>query len=177
MVELRPTVPDVSAIPGVSPISSMGLVLVKSIANLDHAGASFAKAIDVEELPQPGKIAEGGRRYLAGLAPGEWLLFGPKAPIALVSSDLSKIEPASLLCADLSHARIVLALHSGKASDILAAHSPLNTDAVLQPGCCAQTRFGDIRVFLARPRSTDDIVMIFEPSVTAYVTALLGRPR
>lgn len=115
----------------------------------------------------------------AGIAPGEWLVYGPVAAATdVVDEWTAQLAETCHLLADLTHASTVFLVSEADATAALAAHCPLDfSERSFLPGAAARSLFGETHSFIARivaPEPT--FVLIVDQTMARYVVRLLAGP-
>ena len=117
----------------------------------------------------------------ASIAPGEWLLLGPRNALcdlaALIERDL---QGALALVTDLSDGRVGFSLSGPAARDRLASVCPLDLRAKsFPPGAAARSLLGDTGLFLARLPDGDNgpvFRLVVDQTAAAYAARMIALP-
>ena len=127
--------------------------------------------------PATGATIAIGGAICAGIAPGEWLLYGRERYVAAVATRVADALADRLhLLTDLTHARAMFELSGHDAADALAAHCPLDLDRrAFPPGAAARSLLGETHVYLSRlDRVEPAFVVIVDQAMAGYATRLLA---
>jgi sarcosine oxidase subunit gamma len=113
----------------------------------------------------------------AWLAPGEWLVTGPREAVAAA---LARADGELALTIDISHGRIAFILSGAEVRTAIAAVSPLDAGERAFPvGGGARTLLGDTGMFIARlPDRADgpQFRIIVDQTMAGYAARMLSEP-
>ena len=162
---------------GVRAIAETGLGIAKLQILGKRPDAWFVTALGVAP-PAALEEIELNPLSCAWLAPGEWLLTGPEASVALVRQRCTDVAGVEGLMTDLTHARAVFEVSGRAARSVLATHCPLDLGSYAMPvGAARRTLFSDTGFFISRrPDQGGEpcFRLIFDQTMAGYVERMLA---
>lgn len=153
-------------------IGPLGMVTLRAAPDRPELAAALAAA---GGLPVPGvrRLARAGDRAVAWMGPDEFLLILPYPEVpATLAALTAALGAAPHLAADMSDARVVLAVEGARADQVLAKLTPADLNA-LEADEMRRTRLAQVACALWR--EGDGFRLIAFRSVARYAMDLLIR--
>lgn len=153
----------------ITKFSFKSTVLIKTwFDSLDQVESLLSEYLNVNELPNVGRLTQSGELYCAALAPGQFMVF---SNIEDLHSELSTLFVADVAAViDISHSRTGLELTGKNVAKLLNKGLAINlNDDHLPPGSILQSSIHSIGIFLIK--SSSERYSLF--SYTSFSESLL----